>query len=169
VSTATNESADAHHALEAEIVQLGDEAAALQWPAFGLDQAWRLGNLLREAALARGAALAIEVRWLRETVFSCLMPGATPENLDWARRKRNTVELTHRSSYVTGRALALEGSSLALKMGLSLRDHAEHGGSVPIVVVGQGCLGVATVSGLPQREDHELVVQTMKTLLREAS
>jgi uncharacterized protein (UPF0303 family) len=46
-------------------------------------------------------------------------------------------------------------------MGLSIREVAPHGGSFPIVVAGVGCVGAATVSGLPQREDHELVVEAL--------
>jgi uncharacterized protein (UPF0303 family) len=46
-------------------------------------------------------------------------------------------------------------------MGLPLRDYADHGGSFPISVKGVGCVGAVTVSGLPQREDHALVVQVL--------
>jgi uncharacterized protein (UPF0303 family) len=43
-------------------------------------------------------------------------------------------------------------------MGLPLRDYATHGGSFPIRVTGVGGVGAVTVSGIPQREDHALVV-----------
>ena len=49
-------------------------------------------------------------------------------------------------------------------MGLADRDVADHGGSFPIVVDGVGCVGAVTVSGLPQREDHELVVEALAEL-----
>lgn len=45
--------------------------------------------------------------------------------------------------------------------GLEARDFAAQGGSFPIFVKGVGCLGAITVSGLPQREDHELVVEVL--------
>ena len=142
---------------ELDLARLAEQERQLRLPAFDQAAAWDLGTRLRSAAQARGAAVAIEVRLLRETVFFCAMPGTTPENADWVRRKRNTVELLQRSSYAVGRELDREGCTLEQKMGLPLRDYAFHGGGFPIRVDGVGCIGVATVSGLPQREDHELV------------
>lgn len=144
---------------------LEQQERALRWRRFDLATAWELGNRLRAAALDRGAALTIEVRLLGQTVFSSVMPGTTPANADWARRKRNTVELLQSSSYLVGLKLAREGSSLEAKMGLATRDHASHGGCVPVFVDGVGCVGNATVSGLPQREDHELVVDVMAAMI----
>jgi uncharacterized protein (UPF0303 family) len=44
----------------------------------------------------------IEIRIAGRTVFCYAMPGTAPTNADWARRKRNTVELLHGSSYGVG-------------------------------------------------------------------
>jgi uncharacterized protein (UPF0303 family) len=92
------------------------------------------------------------------------MVGTTPANADWARRKRNTVELLHRSSYGVGRSLERDGLTLEQTMGLSLRDFASHGGSFPLLVENVGCLGAVTVSGAPQREDHQIVVTALAEL-----
>ena len=148
-----------------EITRLEAQERGLRWRHFDLGTAWELGQALRAAAQARGAALTIEVRLLGQTAFASVMPGTTPANADWARRKRNTVELLHSSSYLVGLRLARDGTSLEARMGLATRDHAAHGGCVPIVVDGLGCVGNATVSGLPQREDHELVVEVMAALI----
>jgi len=42
--------------------------------------------------------------------------------------------------------------------GADPRDYATHGGGFPIFLVGTGCIGAITVSGLPERDDHMLVV-----------
>lgn len=131
---------------------------------FNEASAWVLGSRLREMAEARSVAITIEVRLARETVFFCAMPGTSPSNADWARRKRNVVELLHHSSYRVGLDNALNGGTLESKMGLPLRDYADHGGSFPICVEGSGCIGAVTVSGLPQREDHALAVEALAEL-----
>jgi uncharacterized protein (UPF0303 family) len=51
---------------------------------------------------------------------------------------------------------------------LDAADHADAGGAVPIVVRGVGMVAVATVSGLPQVEDHRLVVQGIRAVLAAA-
>lgn len=136
----------------------------LQFNAFDQTSAWLLGESLKRHCEARNLAVTMEIRLCRETVFFFAMPGTSPNNADWARRKRNTCELQQRSSYAVGLALR-SGETLETQCGLPLRDYAHHGGSVPIRVKGVGCVGTATISGLPQREDHNIVVQAMADLL----
>jgi uncharacterized protein (UPF0303 family) len=60
-----------------------------------------------------------------------------------------------------GREELLDGRSILDLMALDPRDHAAHGGAFPIVVRATGCVGVVTVSGLPQRADHDMVVEAL--------
>ena len=150
--------------IKQDIAHIAQQEQRLRFASFDEETAWDLGTRLRSMARARGAAVTIEVRLARETVFLCSMPGTTPANADWARRKRNTVELLWRSSFGVGRALELENSSLETKMGLPVRDYATHGGSVPIFLTSGVCIGAVTVSGLPQREDHELVIEALSAM-----
>ena len=53
------------------------------------------------------------------------------------------------------------GCELAEKFGLADADYAAHGGSFPLNVASAGIVGTVTVSGLPQRLDHELVVEVL--------
>lgn len=136
----------------------------LQFDAFDQRTAWELGTHIKALCEEAGVALAIEVRLSKETVFYYAMPGTGPTNADWARRKRNAVELLHTSSYALGLKLEQEKSSLEAKQGLPLRDYATHGGSFPIRVRGVGVVGVVTVSGIPQRDDHAMVVKALAAL-----
>ena len=108
--------------------------------------------------------MTIEVRLGGQTVFLHAMRGTSPSNADWARRKRNVVEWLHRPSYAIGLETARDGRSELALMGLREWDVADHGGSFPIVVEGVGCVGAVTVSGLPQRADHDLVVEALADL-----
>ena len=50
----------------------------------------------------------------------------------------------------------------APKTGAPLVDYATHGCGFPILLlVGGTCIGAITISGLPQREDHELIVAVL--------
>lgn len=150
--------------LQDDIARLALQESRLVFPAFNHATAWELGHRLQQEGVIAGAALAIEVRLVKETVFFCAMPGTKPGNADWIRRKRNTVELLQRSSYAVGRAMAKEGTTLQAKLDLPLRDYATHGGGFPIFVKDVGCVGCVTVSGLPEREDHALVVRILAEL-----
>jgi uncharacterized protein (UPF0303 family) len=44
-------------------------------------------------------------------------------------------------------------------------DYAADGGSFPLCVEGAGVVGSVTVSGLPQRDDHNLVVEALCAML----
>jgi uncharacterized protein (UPF0303 family) len=92
------------------------------------------------------------------------LPGSSGNNDNWARRKSNVALLMDQASLIVGMKNAERGRTLATE-GLSEADYADHGGAVPVRVAGAGVVAVATVSGLPQVEDHRLVVEGIKALL----
>lgn len=150
--------------LEQDLARLAEQEERLQYERFGATEAWTLGCALKALAASRGQAVTIEIRLARELAFFYAMPGTAPSNADWARRKRNACELLGRSSYRIGRELEQGGGSLESKMGLATRDYASHGGAWPIKVRGMGVVGTVTVSGLPQRADHALIVEVLAPL-----
>ncbi|MFM0336428.1 heme-degrading domain-containing protein [Paraburkholderia fungorum] len=134
---------------------------ALVFPHFDADRAWQVGAYLHEVAKARGIAVAIDVRTFGQPLFFSLLDGATPDNVDWVRRKSNTVAHLRRSSYAIGLKMQQASSTLADKHALPATEYASHGGAFPLTVAGAGVIGSITVSGLPQRADHELVVEAL--------
>jgi uncharacterized protein (UPF0303 family) len=60
-----------------------------------------------------------------------------------------------------GLELAQRKTTLRERYGLEERDYAAHGGCFPLLLRGTGCVGTIAVSGLPQREDHELIVAAL--------
>ncbi len=81
------------------------------------------------------------------------------------RRKGNVVARFHRSSYAVAMTLKLKATTLLERYGLPVTDYAADGGSFPLHVEGAGVVGSVTVSGLPQREDHNLVVEALCAML----
>jgi uncharacterized protein (UPF0303 family) len=147
------------------LATLKDEEAALALDRFSLDDAWTLGQALRDAALARGAAVAIEIALRERTLFYTALPGADISNANWVRRKRNTVLALGTSTLAVGMKLADAGQSLEQRYGLSPADHASDGGGFPLRLRGLGVIGAITVSGMPSLEDHRLATGTLAAFL----
>jgi uncharacterized protein (UPF0303 family) len=147
-----------------DIAVIQQQEAQLRLPHFDNNDAWSLGLLLRDLAIARGHTLVIDIRRFGQPpqpLFYCAMPGTTPDNARWVQRKSNVVARFHRSSYQVGLTLAQNNITFADRYGLPDADYAAHGGSFPLHVTHAGIVGSVTVSGLPQREDHNLVAEAL--------
>lgn len=142
-----------------DLARIALQEQQLQFPAFGEETAWRLGSRLRSLALERGLSLVIDIRRTAQQLFYTALPGTTPDNPEWVRRKSNVVFRFQRSSYAIGLEMEQKQSTLQERYGLPLADYACHGGSFPIRVRTAGFIGAVTVSGLPQRDDHNLVIE----------
>ena len=143
-----------------DLARIALQEQQLQFSAFDEETAWRLGSRLRSLALDRALSLVIDIRRPAQQLFYAALPGTTPDNPEWVRRKSNVVFRFQRSSYAIGLEMEQKQSTLQ-ERGLPLADYACHGGSFPIRVRGAGFLGAVTVSGLPQRDDHSLVVEAL--------
>ncbi|MES2433764.1 MAG: heme-binding protein [Pseudomonadota bacterium] len=138
------------------------EYADLHFPRFAEAEAWALGEKLVE--LAGAAPVVINIRSAERVLFHAALPGSAPLNDVWARRKGNTALLFQLPSFLVGLRHRANGGSLAAN-GLAEADYADHGGAVPIRVTGVGVVACATVSGLPEAEDHALVVAAIQAML----
>ena len=152
-------------ALNEDLDRIALQERELVFSHFDAQTAWELGSKLHAMASERSLAVVIDVRRFGQPLFYAAMNGTTPDNPEWVRRKNNVVARFHRSSYAIGIKEKIKGETLVDGQGLSLADYATHGGAFPITVAGAGVIGSATVSGLPQRADHELVVEALCALL----
>ncbi len=150
--------------LNEDAEQIALQERELRLPRLDAQLAWELGSRLRAMAIERGLALVIDVRRFGQPLFYAALDGTTPDNPEWVRRKSNVVARYHRSSYGMGLDLKQKRQTLE-ERGHSIADFAAHGGSFPLHVEGAGIVGSVTVSGLPQRADHELVVEALCGLL----
>jgi len=142
-----------------DLAKIAAQEQELQFQRFDEHAAWKLGVRIRDLAIAKSFGVVIDVRRFGQSLFYCALPGTTPDNPEWVRRKSNVVARFHRSSYAIGLELQQSGGTLMEKQGLPAADYAVHGGSFPIRVAGAGVIGAVTVSGVPQRSDHELVIE----------
>ncbi len=133
----------------------------LRLPRLDAQVAWELGAKIRTLALERGMKLAIDLRRFGQPLFYAALDGATPDNAEWVRRKSNVVARFHRSSYAVGITQKMKGTTLVERYGLPVADYAADGGSFPLSVENAGVVGSVTVSGLPQRDDHNLVIEAL--------
>ena len=144
------------------VARLEVEQRELILPRFDHDDAWRLGLVLVGLARARGAAVTIDIRRGGQQLSHYALPGTSPDNDAWIRRKRRVVTRFGASSYLVGLKHRLAGMTSADKTGLDARRYAAYGGSFPLTVAGVGVVGTVTVSGLPPADDHRLVVEALR-------
>ena len=144
---------------------LAAQESRLVFDNFDEDTAWALGVALREAALAAALPVAISIRRNGQRLFHAALPGASADNDGWIERKSAVVDRYGRSSLRVGEQFRVGGGSFEADARLDSSDYAAHGGAFPILVRGTGCVGTVAVSGLPQLEDHQLVIDTLETFL----
>jgi uncharacterized protein (UPF0303 family) len=147
------------------IDRLEQQERRLVFTRFDNADAWQLGCLLVDLATGRDLPIAVDIRRGTQQLFHAALPGSTADNDDWIDRKVRVVQRYGASSYLVGRRLAGKGQVLGPALGVDTARYAAHGGAFPVRVHDVGVVGVVTVSGLPQADDHALVVEAVDTFL----
>jgi uncharacterized protein (UPF0303 family) len=147
------------------IEELQEQERRLVFDRFTHDDAWALGTLLVELARERRAPVAVDIHRAGQQLFHAALPGSTPDNDAWIARKRRVVERYGCASYLVGARFRAKGTTFEESSRLDPDTYAAHGGSFPITVRDVGAIGAVTVSGLPQVEDHRLVVEALEKFL----
>ena len=136
-----------------------------QFTSFSNETALELGMSLLEGARGRGKAVTIDITRYGQQLFHYAMSGTSADNDAWVQRKSNVVQRFGHSSYYVGISLKGAGKTIEEKYLLPESEYAAHGGSFPLTIRDVGVVGTITVSGMPQEEDHELVVSTLREFL----
>ena len=134
----------------------------LQFDAFDNDTAWALGQRLVAVARERGLAVTVDIARGEQQLFHAALPGTAADNDEWIQRKNRVVRRFGHSSFYMGQA---SDEDFAAQYLLDGTVYAAHGGAFPLIVRGTGVVGTVTVSGLPQEEDHRLVVEVLRGFL----
>ena len=159
--------ADDAASLAALIGTLEEHERRLRLPGFDNDDAWRLGIILVELAVARRASVTIDLRRGIQQLFHYALPGTNADNDAWIQRKTAVVDRFGSSSFLIGRRCVAAGSTFEQQFRLDQDRFAAHGGAFPVLVRGVGMVGTVAVSGLPQDQDHALVVEGLERYLKE--
>ena len=147
------------------LADLLSEEEELQLSSFTNDDAWEFGCALVAAARERDAPVAISVVRNGHRLFTAALTGATPDNEQWIQRKERVVRRFGHSSLAVRQSFAARGTTFEEGSGLDLEQYAAHGGSFPVLIRSVGPVGTVTVSGLPQVEDHRMVVAALRARL----
>ena len=141
------------------------EEQELQFTQFNEMTAWKLGSLLVEKAVQQGLAITIDITRGEHQLFHASLPGTSADNDEWVKRKVRLVYRFGHSSFYMGQMLKSKGKRIEESYLIPESLYAPHGGCFPVIVRGTGVIGTVTVSGLPQEEDHKLVVQSIREFL----
>lgn len=149
-----------------ELLQtLRTQESELQFASFSNELALEVGLALLRKAVAKGKAVTIDITRCGHQLFHYAMEGTSPDNDEWVKRKAKVVQRFGHSSYYMSMHLKNLGQTIEQKYLLSEREYAPHGGSFPLIIRGVGVIGTITASGLPQAEDHELVVEILRQFI----
>ncbi|PKN94412.1 MAG: hypothetical protein CVU44_04830 [Chloroflexi bacterium HGW-Chloroflexi-6] len=151
--------------MEDVLTKLLQEEQELQFAKFNELTAWKLGSLLVELATDKGLAVTIDITRGEHQLFHASLPGTSADNDEWIKRKVRLVYRFGHSSFYMGQLLKSKGKRIEDSYLIPENLYAPHGGCFPVIVKGTGMVGTVTVSGLPQEEDHKLVVQAIREFL----
>jgi uncharacterized protein (UPF0303 family) len=142
------------------------EEQQLQFTTFNEDTAWAIGCWLVEYATQNNLPITIDIQRGEHQLFHTSRPGTSADNDEWVKRKVRLVNRFGHSSFYIGQLLKKEGKRIEEMFLVPESEYAPHGGCFPIIIKGTGIVGTITVSGLPQEDDHEVVVKAIKYYLK---
>ena len=144
-----------------DIAKIATQEATLVLPTFDETTAFAIGSMIRERGLKEKLPIVIDIRSFDRPLFYAALPGSTANNANWARRKRNVVQMFLKSTYRMVLEQQRPDRTFKPGSGIDDADYVLAGGGFPVTVKGAGVIGVIAVSGLPEREDHGIVVAAL--------
>lgn len=147
------------------IDRLIEQENTLQFTQFNHQIALKIGMDLVHRAQLECKKVAIDIKINGQQVFFYAFEGTSPDNSAWVERKCNVVNRFYKSSYRVGIELKAKESTIDRAYYVDPMVYSAHGGCFPVRVKGVGVIGTITVSGLPQDQDHQMVVDAIAKYL----
>jgi len=146
---------------EPTLDELLDQERRLVFSSLDENGAVAIGLSILQAATERDLPVTIEVRLRDRVVFRAARNGTNATNDQYIGGKARLVERFGHASLYERLRYEAEGTTFEAATSLTFPEYAPHGGGFPLIVEGTGPVGVVIVSGLPQLDDHALVVECL--------
>ena len=153
--------------MDAILKELLQEEQELQFNHFDESTAWAIGSKLVARASSENLSVTVDITRGNHQLFHVSLLGTSADNDEWIKRKVRLVYRFGHSSFYMGQLLKQMGKGIEDVFLIPESEFAPHGGCFPIMIKGTGMVGTITVSGLPQEDDHKLVVATIRAFLAE--
>ncbi|MHB1313952.1 MAG: heme-degrading domain-containing protein [Christensenellales bacterium] len=151
--------------IEEMLSQVQQQEKNLQFTEFTSDTALKIGLAIIERAQKENLPVAIDITRNGHQLFHFAFPGTAPNNDQWIMKKNRLANRYSMSSYQY--KLKLQSTNRTLEdVGLSLSEYAAVGGAFPVTVQNVGVVGMITISGLQDNEDHDLVAWAIEDYLK---
>ncbi|MBZ9937375.1 heme-degrading domain-containing protein [Mesorhizobium sp. BR1-1-16] len=147
--------------------ELLEQEERLVFDRFDNETAILLGTRILERARSAKQAVVVDISRGDQRLFYAALAGTSPDNEFWVAGKIAVVKRFGHSSFYVGQKARIRGVDFADASLVDKQQFRAHGGCFPIIVANVGIVGTATVSGLPQAEDHALVVAVIEEVLAE--
>ena len=138
----------------------------LQFNSFSNRQALELGLRIAAVAEEKKYPIAIDIERNSQQIFHYACEGTSVDNDQWIVRKKRIVKRFGKSSSYIKTLLLKNGSTIENMFFLDSSEYSAFGGSFPIMIRNVGPIGTITVSGLPDEEDHNLVVSVVREFIK---
>lgn len=139
------------------------QEADLVFDRFDRRDALRLGTLLAETISKYAQPLTVRVFIGDIIAYQYAMEGDEETRFGWTWRKNQLVKATGHASMHAKVRMQLLGELQDLAAQPEVYGFGC--GAFPIAVQGQGIIGAVAVSGLPDPDDHPIVVHALENLL----
>jgi len=146
---------------ESDIALIKRQETELVFAEFNELVAHELGERIRERALREKLVIVADIRTFDRQLYFMSLPGTTADNAEWVRRKANLVQRVQKSSYRAVLENKTDADHFLPRRGLDNADFVLAGGGFPLRVKGVGVIGCITVSGLHERDDHQVAVDAV--------
>ncbi len=139
-----------------------NEHAELQFNSFSNAKAYEIGLRLVEVAGLNGYQVTIDICKHGQQIFHYACEGTSRDNDQWIIRKNKVVDYFGKSSIYIKEMVKESGVTLEELFFIDGMKFSAFGGAFPIIIRDTGAIGTVTVSGLPDEQDHELVVSVLR-------